>query len=127
MNAPARNPGDLGIANSAEAALFHPEKAKSFGTPERVQHVKTFPFFEIGFKRRVVRVPSPFTLMCRLVSVLLAWYNQALLGCPSSSYCSPKKHQLRPRLRPWYFSLSQVEDFFGCLLRAHRHKLWKIE
>ena len=56
MNAPARNPGDLGMANSAEAALFHPEKAKSFGTPERVQHVRTFPIFEIGFVCRIVRV-----------------------------------------------------------------------
>ena len=56
MNAPAGDPGDLGIANSAEAALLHPEKAKSFGAPERVQHVKTFPLFEIGFIDRVVRV-----------------------------------------------------------------------
>ena len=56
MNAPARNPGDLVIANSAEAALFHPEKAKSLGTPKRVQHMRTFPIFEIGFVRGIVRV-----------------------------------------------------------------------
>ncbi len=48
VNAPARNPGDLGIANSAEAALFHPEKAKSFGAPERVKHMKTFPLLPSG-------------------------------------------------------------------------------
>ena len=60
VNTPARDPSDLGIANSAEAVLFHPEKAKSFGAPERVQHVKTFPFFEIGFIRRVVRVGFAF-------------------------------------------------------------------
>ena len=60
MKAPARDPGDLGIANSAEATLFHPEKAKSSGTPERVQHVRTFPLFEIGFIRRVVRVGFAF-------------------------------------------------------------------
>jgi hypothetical protein len=36
MNAPARDPSDFGIANSAEAALLHPEKAKSLGAPERV-------------------------------------------------------------------------------------------
>jgi hypothetical protein len=43
VKAPACDPGDLGIANSAEAALFHPQKAKSYGAPERVQHAKTFP------------------------------------------------------------------------------------
>jgi len=60
VNAPARDPSDFGIANSAETALLHPEKAKSFGTPERVQHVKTFPIFKIGFIRRVVRVGFAF-------------------------------------------------------------------
>jgi hypothetical protein len=100
MNAPARDSGDLGIANSAEAALFHPEKAKSFGAPERVQHVKTFPIFEMVSYSGSYGLASALTLMCRLMGVLLAGYNQALLGCPSSSYRSPKKHQLRPRLRP---------------------------
>lgn len=51
VKAPARDPGDFGIANSAEAELLRPEKAKSFGTPERIQHMKTFPSFEIGFVR----------------------------------------------------------------------------
>ena len=60
VNTPARDPSDLGIANSAEAVLFHPEKAKSFGTPERVQHVRTFPIFEIGFIIWVVRVGFAF-------------------------------------------------------------------
>ena len=60
VNAPARDPSDLGIANSAETALLHPEKAKSFGTPERVQHVRTFPIFEIGFILWVVRVGFAF-------------------------------------------------------------------
>jgi hypothetical protein len=60
MKAPACDPGDLGIANSAEATLFHPEKAKSLGAPERVQHVKTLPLFEIGFIGRVVRVGFAF-------------------------------------------------------------------
>jgi len=56
VKAPARDPSDFDIANSAEAALFRPEKAKSLGTPERVQHMRTFPIFEIGFVRRIVRV-----------------------------------------------------------------------
>jgi len=43
MKAPARDPSDFDIANSAEAALFHPEKAKSLGTPERAQHMKHCP------------------------------------------------------------------------------------
>ena len=56
VKAPARDSSDFDIANSAEAALFHPEKAKSLGAPERVQHMRTFPIFEIGFVRRIVRV-----------------------------------------------------------------------
>src|SRR5437870_13497226 len=56
MKAPARDSSDFDIAKRAEAVLFHPEKAKSLGTPERVQHMRTFPIFEIGFVRGIVRV-----------------------------------------------------------------------
>ena len=100
MKAPACDPGDLGIANSAEAALFHPQKAKSFGAPERVQHVKTFPLFEIGFIRRVVRIGFAVEFNVSFSRCAAGMVQPCLLGCPSSSYCSPKKHQLRPRLCP---------------------------
>ncbi len=60
VKAPSRDPSDFEIANSAETPLFHPEKAKSLGTPERVQHVRTFPIFEIGFILWVVRVGFAF-------------------------------------------------------------------
>ena len=56
VQAPARDPSDFDIANSADAALFLTEKAKSLGAPERVQHMRTFPIFEIGFVCRIVRV-----------------------------------------------------------------------
>ena len=56
VKAPARDSSDFDIAKRAEAVLFHPEKAKSLGTPERVQHMRTFPIFEIGFVRGIVRV-----------------------------------------------------------------------
>ena len=92
VNAPARNPGDLGIANSAEAALFHPEKAKSFGTPERVKHVKTFPLFEIGFIRRVVRVGFAFYLnvsfgkcVTGVVQPSLAWLPVVIILFPEET------------------------------------------
>lgn len=48
MKAPARDPGDFCIAQCAESTLFMPEKAKSAGTPKRVQHVSPFAFFEVG-------------------------------------------------------------------------------
>jgi hypothetical protein len=60
VNAPARDVSDFGVANSAEAALLLPEKAKSFGTRERVQHVRPFPSFEIGFIHRIVRIGFAF-------------------------------------------------------------------
>ena len=56
VKAPARDSSDFDIAKRAEAVLFHPEKAKSLSAPERVQHMRTFPIFEIGFVRRIVRV-----------------------------------------------------------------------
>jgi len=56
VKAPARDSSDFDIAKRAEAVLFHPEKAKSLGAPERVQHMRTFPIFEIGFVRGIVRV-----------------------------------------------------------------------
>jgi hypothetical protein len=48
MKAPARDPGDFGIALRAESTLFMPEMAKSAGTPKRFQHVSPFPFLEVG-------------------------------------------------------------------------------
>ena len=60
VKAPSRDPSDFEITNSTEIPLFHPEKAKSLGTPERVQHVRTFPIFEIGFILWVVRVGFAF-------------------------------------------------------------------
>ena len=56
VNAPSRDPSDFGLAHKAESALFLPEKTKLGTTPERIQHVRTFPCFEVGFIRRIVRV-----------------------------------------------------------------------
>jgi len=92
MNAPARDPSDFGIANSAEAALLHPEKAKSLGAPERVQHVKTFPLFEIGFIRRVVRVGFAFDFKVSfnggatgVVQPSLAWLPLVIMSFPEET------------------------------------------
>jgi hypothetical protein len=62
MQAPACDPGNFGIALGAESTLFIPEIAKSAGTPERVQHVSPFPFFEVGFIGWIVRVGFAFNL-----------------------------------------------------------------
>ena len=51
MNAPARDPGDLGVAHGAEPALKLPEKAKSPRTPKRFRHMISFAFFEVGFRK----------------------------------------------------------------------------
>jgi hypothetical protein len=48
MKPPTCDPGDFGMAQHAESTLFMPERAKSAGTPKRVQHVSPFPFFEVG-------------------------------------------------------------------------------
>ena len=62
MQAPARDPGDFGMALRAKSALFMPEIAKSAGTSKRFQHVSPFAFFEVGFIGWIVRVSFAFYL-----------------------------------------------------------------
>jgi len=62
MNAPARDPGDLGVAHGAEPALKLPEKAKSPRTPKRFRHMISFAFFEVGFINGIVWVGFAFDL-----------------------------------------------------------------
>jgi hypothetical protein len=56
MKAPSSNPGDFCVAQCAESTLFMPEKAKSAGTPKRIQHVSPFTVFEVGFIGGIVWV-----------------------------------------------------------------------
>ena len=56
MNAPARDPGDLGVAHGAGAALRLPEKAKSPRTPKRFRHMISFAFLEVSFIDGIVWV-----------------------------------------------------------------------
>ena len=62
MKAPAGDPSDSCIALRAESALLIPEIAKSADSPERVQHVSPFAFFEVGFIGWIVRVRFAFNL-----------------------------------------------------------------
>jgi len=82
VNVPARDPSDFGIANSAEAALLLPEKAKSLGTPERVQHVRTFPVFEIGFIHRIVGVGFAFDFYVSFDGGAVGVVQPSLAGLP---------------------------------------------
>ena len=62
MNAPTRDPGDLGFAHGADPTLEPPEKAKSPRTPKRFRHVISFAFFEVGFIDGIVWVSFAFDL-----------------------------------------------------------------
>ncbi len=62
MNAPARDPGDLGVAHGAGAALKLPEKAKSPRTPKRFRHMISFAFLEVGFMGRIVGISGALDL-----------------------------------------------------------------
>ena len=62
VNAPTRDPGDLGVAHGAEPALKLPEKAKSPRTPKRFRHMISFAFFEVGFIDGIVWVGFTFDL-----------------------------------------------------------------
>ena len=126
VKAPAREPSDFCIAHSAEPALFMPEKAKRTSTPKRVLHMGSFALFEVDFIGRVVGVRVTFDFNVSLDGVLRAWCSQTWLGCPSSSHVSPKKDQSRPRRSAKYLCLHQRVFLFGCLRRAHRHRLEKI-
>src|SRR3984957_14937223 len=56
MNAPARGPGDLGVAHRTGPALESPEKAKSPRPPKRFRHMVSSAFLEVGFIDGIVRV-----------------------------------------------------------------------
>jgi hypothetical protein len=62
VNAPARDPSDLGVAHGAEPALELPEKAKSPRAPKRFRHVVSFAFFEVGFMGRIVGISGALDL-----------------------------------------------------------------
>jgi hypothetical protein len=62
MNAPARDPGDLGVAHGAEPALKLPEKAKSPRTPKRFRQMVSFAFFEVGLLGRIVGISGALDL-----------------------------------------------------------------
>ena len=62
VNAPTRDPGDLGVAHGTGPALELPEKAKSPRTPKRFRHMISFAFLEVGFTSRIVRVGFAFDL-----------------------------------------------------------------
>jgi hypothetical protein len=62
VNAPAGDPGDLGVAHGAEPALELPEKAKSPRTPKCSRHIVSFAFFEVGFMGRIVGIGGALDL-----------------------------------------------------------------
>ena len=62
MEAPARDPGDLGVAHGGEPTLDMPEKAKSPSTPKRFRQIVSFAFFEVGFVGRIVRISGALDL-----------------------------------------------------------------
>jgi hypothetical protein len=62
VNAPACDPGDLGVAHGAEPALEHPEKAKSPRPPERSSHMVSFTFFEVVFIGGIIRISGALDL-----------------------------------------------------------------
>src|ERR1700758_4227220 len=126
MKAPACDPGDFCIAQRAESALFIPKIAKSAGTPKRFQHVSPFAFFEVGFIRWIVRVSFAFYLDVSFDGSADGVVQPDFLGRPSSSQVSAKKDQSRFPRRSKYFGLIQRGLLFGCLRRAHRHRLEKI-
>src|SRR6266853_520859 len=57
VNAPARDPGDLGVAHGTGPALELPEKAKSPRTPKRFRHMISFAF--LPSSRTTLRSSSP--------------------------------------------------------------------
>jgi hypothetical protein len=62
MEAPSRDPGDLGVAHGADPALEMPEKAQRPRTPKRFRHMVSFAFFEVGFMVRIVRISGALDL-----------------------------------------------------------------
>ena len=126
VKAPARDPSDFCIAHSAEPALFVPEKTKRTSTPKRVLHMASFALFEVGFIGTVVGVRVTFDFDMSFDGCATGVPQPNLTWLSSSSHVSPKKDQFRPPRGAKYFCLHQRVFLFGCLRRAHRHRLEKI-
>jgi hypothetical protein len=62
MNAPTRDPGDLGVTHGTVPALEAPEKAKSPRSPKRSRHMVSFAFFEVGFIDGIVGISGTLDL-----------------------------------------------------------------
>ena len=62
VNAPACDPGDLGVAYGAGSALELPEKAKSPRSPKRSRHMISFAFFEVSFMGQIVGISGALDL-----------------------------------------------------------------
>src|SRR5215469_3564719 len=62
VNAPTRDPGDLGVAHGADLTSEPPEKAKGLRPPKRFRHVISFAVFEVGFIDGIVWVSFAFDL-----------------------------------------------------------------
>ena len=75
MNAPTRDPGDLGVAHGTGPALELPEKAKRTSTTKRCRHMLSFAFLEVGFTSRIVRVGFAFDLNVSLNGSATGDYN----------------------------------------------------
>ena len=112
VNTPARDPSDLGIASSAEAVLFHPEKAKNFGTPERVQHVRTFPIFEIGFIVWVVRVGFASDFYVSFDGCAAGVVQPSLARLPLVIISFPEETPVTPPITPIVFLFEPGRGLF---------------
>ena len=82
VQAPTRDASDCCIAQSADPALFMPEKAKRTSTPKRFLHMDSFALFEVDFIGGVVGVRVSFDFNVSLDGCATGVVQPNLTGLP---------------------------------------------
>jgi len=120
VQAPSRDPGDLGMAHTAETALIMPS------TPKRLSHMALFWLLEVGFIGGVVGIGIPFHFDVSVDGGVSGVEKPNPAGL---SLVVPRFTEEQPVPTA---TLSKVLLFaparrlLRCLRRAHRHRLKKI-
>jgi hypothetical protein len=126
MKTPAGEPGDFLMADDAKTALLQPEKAKSTSPPKRFQHMRLFSSVEVGFIRRIVGIGFAFHLDVSCDGYITGELQPDLAELPLVVAGFTEEHPVACLALGKVLCLIQRPDFFGCLLRAHRHRQLKM-
>jgi len=127
VQAPSCNPRNWCIADRAEPALFVPDIAKGTSAPKCCPHMISFAVLEVGFVGRVVGISFAFNLDVSLDGRAFGGVQPDSVGLSLIITGFAKEGPVTILTAPKVFRFEPVWIFFWCLLRAHCHRLKRME